>query len=57
MYVILHELELRIEGIIPNNLHIIDHLTIIFVPVQSLAHYQCESQVHLNCGDELVGHI
>lgn len=47
MDIILHKLKLRIEGIVPDNLQIVNGQAILFVPVQVLAHQKSVPQVHL----------
>jgi hypothetical protein len=52
--VVLHELQLRVERIVPHYLQVVHHLPVLLVPVQPLAHDQREPHVHLNRGDVLV---
>lgn len=52
--VIFHEFELLVEGVVPDYLHVIHYLPVILVPIQPLAHDQCEPHVHLDGRDELV---
>ena len=51
MDIILHELELRVEGIEPNYLQVVNHQSILFVPVEMLAHEESISEVHFNGWD------
>ena len=57
IYIVLHELELRVEWIVPHDLDIINHLTEVLVPVQSLAHDQREPHVHLYGRNVLVDYF
>lgn len=57
MDLVLHELQRRVEGVVPHDLKVVHRDPVIFVPVQVLAHQQGEPQVHLHRRDELVDHL
>lgn len=54
MYLIFHEFELLVEGVVPNYFQIIDDRPILFVPVEPLAHDNSIAKIHLNGGNIFV---
>ena len=55
--VILHELVLGVEGIVPGDLQVVNGQPVLLVPVQVLAHQNCVPQVHLKGWNVLVDDI
>ena len=55
VYIVFHEFELRVERIVPYDLHVIYHLSVIFVPIQPLGHDDGKANVHFYGGNELIG--